>query len=113
MRAARDLPNHAFGVDRSGGAHTVGVTTSAQALAWGRNPQGQLGDGTTSGRLVPTSVAGSHTFRSLSAGTLHTVGVTTTGRALAWGWNEYGQLGDGTTTDRWVPTPVAGGLTFR
>jgi alpha-tubulin suppressor-like RCC1 family protein len=42
---------------RAGNSHTCGVTTN-QALCWSFNGFGQLGDGTTTDRLVPTPVAG-------------------------------------------------------
>lgn len=96
-----------------GGSHSCGLTREGRAYCWGRNGQGQLGDGTTTNRPVPTPVAGDFTFVSISAGAAFTIGVTTTGQALSWGPNEYGQLGDGTTIERHVPTPVAGNHTFR
>jgi len=86
------------------------VTTSGAAYCWGSNAFGQLGDGTTTQRLVPTPVAGGLTFTAVSAGWWHTCGITTSGAAYCWGNNGF--LGDGTNTGRLVPTPVAGGLTF-
>ena len=97
----------------AGDYHSCALRASGVAYCWGDNGNGQLGDGTTTQRLVPTPVAGSLTFSSLSAGgALETCGVTPGGAAYCWGNNAYGQLGDGTTTERLVPTPVAGGLTF-
>ena len=95
-----------------GGAQTCGVTTKGVAYCWGENGSGQLGDGTTTNRLVPTPVAGALEFATLSAGWAWTCGITTTGVAYCWGGSAYGALGDGSTTNRLVPTPVAGGLTF-
>jgi hypothetical protein len=37
--------------------HTCGVTTTGAAYCWGWNGSGELGDGTTTQRLVPTAVA--------------------------------------------------------
>ena len=51
----------------------------------GGNDSGQLGDGTTTGRLTPTAVQGSHNFRQVSSGTYHTCGVRKDGAALCWG----------------------------
>jgi alpha-tubulin suppressor-like RCC1 family protein len=99
----------------AGGFHTCGVTTSDLAYCWGRNSEGQLGDGTTTGRrLTPVAVAGGLRFRQVSAdGFGYTCGVTTDNQAFCWGNNFYGQLGDGTTTTRLTPVAVAGGLRFR
>ena len=36
---------------------TSGRLTGFRAYCWGRNDDGQLGDGTTTGRLTPTQVA--------------------------------------------------------
>jgi len=85
---------------------------SGAAYCWGYNAYGQLGDGTTTDRLVPTPVAGGLTFAAVSAGPIvpfygHTCGVTTSGTAYCWGDNFRGELGDGTTTQRLVPTAVA------
>ena len=104
----------------AGYGHTCGVTASGAAYCWGGESadapwdeaEGQLGDGTTTRRLVPTPVAGGLTFTAVSVGMLHTCGITTSGAAYCWGFNKSGELGDGTTTQRLVPTPVAGGLTF-
>lgn len=95
-------------------AHTCGLTTAGTAYCWGYNVDGELGDGTTSGRLTPTAVAGGVTFTMLSIGHLgsDSCGVSAGGEAYCWGKNDSGQLGDGTTTDRWLPTRVAGALVF-
>jgi alpha-tubulin suppressor-like RCC1 family protein len=96
----------------AGANHSCGLTAQGRAYCWGDNASGQLGDNSTTRRLVPTAVEGNHTFRSISAGYSHTVGVATSGRALAWGANGAGQLGDGTTTPRLLPTPVEGNHIF-
>jgi len=88
-------------------AYTCGVTSSGAAYCWGTNFYGQLGDGTTTQRLVPNTVAGGLTFADVRAGGNHTCGVTTSGAAYCWGLNGNGELGDGTTTERLVPMPVS------
>jgi alpha-tubulin suppressor-like RCC1 family protein len=98
----------------SGGSeHTCGVTTDSLAYCWGRNTNGQLGNGTTTDRSTPTPVSGGRKFRQVDAGYSHTCGVTSAKRAYCWGKNDFGQLGDGTTSDRLRPVAVAGARQFR
>ena len=97
----------------AGEDHTCGVTTDNRAYCWGRNSQGQLGDGTTTRRLTPVAVAGTLRFRQVSSSFSSTCGVTTDYQAYCWGTNDRGELGDGTTTLRLTPVPVAGGHRFR
>src|SRR5439155_1281724 len=82
--------------NNAAGGHTCGVTTSGAAYCWGRNGNGQLGDGTTTDRLVPTPVAGGATFAAVSAGGQPTCGVTPSAAAYWWGQNGAGGRGDGT-----------------
>jgi alpha-tubulin suppressor-like RCC1 family protein len=102
----------------AGGFHTCGVTTGSQAYCWGRNDNGELGDGTLHIRLTPVAVVGGLSFRQVIAGVgrplshAHTCGVTTGNQAYCWGDNRNGRLGDGTTSRRVTPTPVSGGLQF-
>jgi alpha-tubulin suppressor-like RCC1 family protein len=96
--------------------HTCGITNTGAAYCWGRNSPtsiqesvgGQIGDGTTTDRSVPTLVSGALTFQSISSGEVTTCGVTTGGVAYCWGDNEYGQLGSGATAAFLVPTKVSG-----
>lgn len=94
--------------------HGCGLTTEGAAWCWGTNEFGQLGDGTTTERMVPGPVAGDHRFRSIAVNAMVTCGVTTAGAGLCWGGNVFGTIGDGTRgIDRTVPTRVAGGHTWR
>lgn len=89
--------------------HTCGLTPTGEAVCWGGNEFGQLGDGTTMGRLTPTAVAMpvGVTFTSVVVGRYHSCGLTVVGAAYCWGYNGNGQIGDGTTTDRLTATAVA------
>ena len=93
--------------------HTCGVTSDNRVYCWGRNSEGQLGDGTTTRRLIPVPIGGTLRFRQISASFSSTCGVTTDYRAYCWGANYRGELGDGTTSPHLRPAPVVGGRQFR
>jgi alpha-tubulin suppressor-like RCC1 family protein len=103
----------AFTQVSAGARETCGVTAENGAYCWGFNEFGEIGDGTTTGRLRPVAVAGGLLFRMISVGTNYACGVTTDYRAYCWGFNGDGLLGDGTTINRASPVPVAGGKRFR
>jgi alpha-tubulin suppressor-like RCC1 family protein len=76
--------------------------------AWGDNPFGQLGNGTTTASDIPVKVQlppGTE-VTTMRAGCGHTLALTTTGRVLAWGYNGNGELGNGTTTSSLTPVRV-------
>jgi alpha-tubulin suppressor-like RCC1 family protein len=102
------------GAVSAGSSHTCASITVAGTgglFCWGRNDNGQLGDGTTTERRSPALVSGGP-FSSVTAGGSHTCALTAAGAAYCWGANDKGQLGDGTTTMRTSPVLVSGGLTF-
>jgi uncharacterized repeat protein (TIGR02543 family) len=97
----------------SGGAyHSISVTTSGRVYAWGRNVNGELGDGTTNLRLTPTLISFTglqvgETVQTVVAGSYHSLALTTNNRIYTWGDNGYGQLGSGTFTNRSLPTLIS------
>jgi alpha-tubulin suppressor-like RCC1 family protein len=97
----------------AGETHTCAITTEDRAYCWGRNRNGQLGDGTLTNHTAPVGVARGLLFRQISAGYSHSCGVTTGKQAYCWGQNPWGQLGDGTTSQRTKPQAVAGGFLFQ
>ena len=93
-----------------GAAHTCGITTTGTAYCWGSNDLGQLGDGTTVDRLVPTPVSTSQVFVTISAGGEFSCGMTAARKVFCWGSNSQGELGSGisggiSTTPVPLPAP--------
>ena len=96
----------------AGSSHSLGVTSSGIAWAWGFNGNGRLGDGTAVSKTSPVSVIGGiANWSQVSAGYAHSLGVTSSGIAWAWGYNSQGRLGDGTPVDKSSPVSVIGGIT--
>jgi alpha-tubulin suppressor-like RCC1 family protein len=106
----------------AGAAHTCALYASGRATCWGRNNEGQLGDGTRTDRSRPVAVAPpvggvTQTFIYLQAGGFRTeVGTTLTdqshtcagtdGALYCWGRGNEGQLGTGTLASSSAPVLV-------
>ncbi len=95
--------------------HSLGLKADGTAYAWGRNIEGQLGDGTsgagnikTSPQQVPATGAGGIVLTAIATGGYHSLGLKADGTAYAWGQNQFGQIGNGTSgTGVIQTTPVA------
>ena len=93
-----------------GGNHTATVKTNGTLWAWGRNAQGQVGDGTVVNRSSPVQIGALTTWAKVGCGSIHTAAIKTDGTLWVWGFNTNGRLGDGTTVSRSSPVQV-GALT--
>ena len=92
-----------------GGHHSCILKNNGVVRCWGSNTNGQIGDGTSADRWIPTVVSGlSGTVLSIALGDGHTCALFTSGAADCWGANVSGQLGDGTAITRYLPAPVYG-----
>lgn len=90
-----------------GGYHSCLLGATGDLRCWGRNMDGELGDGSTTNRATPVSVIGGP-YLAVSAGNYHACAITSARRAVCWGRNTTYQLGDGSQTNRSQPTPVSG-----
>jgi alpha-tubulin suppressor-like RCC1 family protein len=88
--------------------HTCGATAEGIISCWGEGSVGQIGDNTTSDRLVPTAVSGGLSFTDFDAGFRHTCALATTGTLYCWGSGGAGQLGLNSTNPSSVPAKVVG-----
>lgn len=90
--------------------HGCAVRDSGEALCWGQDGYGRLGDdGMSAGnQSAPVVVAGSADYAQISAGRDFTCGQHVDGTVRCWGQAGQGQIGDGDYLDREAPTPVAG-----
>lgn len=92
-----------------GDYHACAVVNGG-AHCWGRNSDspGQLGDGTSTDRLVPVAVStagvlNGKTITGVSASDFNGCAISSEKLLYCWGRNNYGQLGDGTTNNSLVP----------
>ncbi|URM95853.1 chromosome condensation regulator RCC1 [Actinomadura madurae] len=96
-----------------GGRHSLAVLASGEAVAWGANEDGQLGDGTTRDSAVPVPVraADGRPGRldgvvAVSANTDFSMALRSDGTVVTWGEGSSGQRGTGDRTALRVPTTV-------
>lgn len=90
----------------AGNVHSLGIKTDGTLWAWGANNEGELGDGTSTTRIVPTQIGTATNWKKVVTGAQYTIGLKTNGTLWAWGYNSLGQLGIGTTFNRNVPTQI-------
>jgi len=111
----RSLPTQVVGLESgvtsisAGYYHTCALMSSGGVKCWGHNNRGQLGDGSTTHKTVPTPVLGiDPSVTAISAGYEHTCAIGASGEGWCWGSNSVGELGNGTRTDSATPVRVIG-----
>ncbi|MES1204693.1 MAG: chromosome condensation regulator RCC1 [Pseudomonadota bacterium] len=81
----------------AGDAHTCVVTTAGGVRCWGRNADGELGDGTYDSIALPPSADVLTGATAVAAGLNFTCALLAAGGGVrCWGYNSNGQLGDDT-----------------
>jgi alpha-tubulin suppressor-like RCC1 family protein len=88
--------------------HTCARSTTGAVRCWGRNLNGQLGNGGTTDSPTAVAVSGLGAASTVAVGSRHTCAVVS-GAVKCWGANFDGQLGDNTTDPSSTPVPT--GLT--
>ncbi|MDA8838590.1 putative Ig domain-containing protein [Candidatus Poseidoniales archaeon] len=89
----------------AGGDHSCVVFNGSQPACWGRNAQGQLGDGTLLGKLEPRLISNTAWtgVSSITAGEEQTCAVTLVGEVWCWGQSRVGMFSQTTSI---VTSPV-------
>ena len=98
-----------FAGNRSGTA--FGLIDDGTLYGWGYNPQGQIGNRTTTDSAHPTPVTVSgalagKTVTQVAVGGASTLALASDGTLYSWGSNAQGQLGVGTSTSSNTPVAV-------
>ncbi len=86
-----------------GDYHACATLIDGRAMCWGRNDNGQLGNGTTTDSPTPVFVSGLSGAVGVYSGGSSSCALLASGGVRCWGRNSSGQLGDGTTTSRSTP----------
>ena len=76
------------------------LASNRETYCWGNNQNGELGNGDTTNRYVPTqimpgAIPAGVTIQQLSASFGHTCAVASDNQAYCWGHGAYGRLGNG------------------
>jgi alpha-tubulin suppressor-like RCC1 family protein len=97
----------------AGGGDDLAVLSNGTVVGWGEDKNGQLGDGSTGTKTVPTPVRNLSGVRSVAIGGIpslggHMLALLNDGQVMVAGENNHGQLGLGDTQARRTPVPLPG-----
>lgn len=95
----------------AGSDHSLALCPDGTLLSWGRNNNGQLGDGSNTNHSIPVEVDASDALAGrivtkISAGGFHNLAACADGTLVAFGRNTNGQLGNNNTADANAPVIV-------
>ncbi|KAG8181594.1 hypothetical protein JTE90_013556 [Oedothorax gibbosus] len=101
------LPNVINSVDEAiieiscGSHHSALVTASGNLYTWGRNSEGQIGNGTRKEQKIPSLVTSpkDKKITHVACGADFTVALDTNGKLFGWGQNDGGQIGQKPTLE--------------
>ena len=91
----------------AGGNHACARLADGTVRCWGGNNLGQVGNGSTTTRLIaPVTVTGLATVTEVAAGSEHSCALLANGTARCWGSGLFGRLGDNSGDFRLTPVAV-------
>ena len=91
----------------SGNPHTCVILDNGSVSCWGRNDEGQLGNGGTTSSSTPTltsSLGVGRTAVEISSGGYSSCAILDNGSVACWGSGFGGKLGNGGSSDKTTPT---------
>jgi hypothetical protein len=90
---------------KCGANHTLVLTSSGEVYAWGKNSDGEIGNGCYKDQLTPIKLNDFNDEKvvMISCGGWHSMALTESGRVFSWGYNSIGQLGQGNTINSNIP----------
>lgn len=86
--------------------HVLGIKTDGTLWAWGRNDEGQLGQGDTTEQHSPVQVGSSSNWVAVAAGANNSFAINSLGELYSWGDDLSGSLGRGGTAGTSTVTQV-------
>lgn len=89
--------------------HFIAINQDGTLWAWGKNTQGQLGDGSTVDKITPVQISSDTNWVHISSGSSGNLAIKSNGTLWAWGYNAWGNLGNG-SSGGYVLTPTQIGL---
>ena len=102
-----------------GSAHSSAITSTGRVFMWGRNAEGQLGDGTNINRSLPIEITNRFSLTEgdkiidISLGNWHSAALSLNGRVFTWGENSNGNLGNSTVINANTPIEITDRFTMQ
>jgi alpha-tubulin suppressor-like RCC1 family protein len=90
-----------------GSVHACALFVDGGVRCWGRNDNGEIGDGSKTRRTSPAEPIAGLEAVAITAGASRSCALVVDGSARCWGSNLFGSLGDGTSIERTTPVRVA------
>lgn len=91
-----------------GYGHSIALKNDGTVWTWGRNSEGQLGNGSNTNSNIPVQVTSLTNITEIVIGGYHSLALKNDSTVWAWGVNDFGQLGNGSNTDSNIPVQVLG-----